>query len=79
MACANGLVAIVDFFTIVFAVGHTVFFGSILEINVVAIVVPLLFSLQMDTISLDFGLSLFICTGSICVVSGSNGLALSDT
>lgn len=78
MAFANGLVAI-GFVTIVFVVavvgivvaaGAVFDFGSILEVNVVAVIVPLLFSLQMDTISLDFGLSLFLCTGIIVFVSG---------
>lgn len=72
MACANGLVAI-GFVGLVADGGAAVaafnFIASILEVNVVAIVVPLLFSLQMDTISLDFGLSLVLCTGTI-VVSG---------
>lgn len=64
MACANGLV-VIGFVTIVFVVAVAGVFGSILEINVVAIIVPLLFSLQMDTMSLDFGLSLLVI-----VVSG---------
>lgn len=64
MACANGLV-VIGFVTIVCVVAVAGVFGSILEINVVAIIVPLLFSLQMDTMSLDFGLSLLVI-----VVSG---------